>query len=55
MPNQHHDEQPANQDLGPRVLKKVSARIVPFIIVLYFLSFLNRVNVGFAGLTITRI
>lgn len=36
------------------VIRKVSRRITPFIIVLYFLSFLNRTNVGFAGLTMNH-
>lgn len=40
--------------LENRVVRTVSRRITPFIVVLYFLSFLNRVNVGFAGLTMNR-
>jgi MFS transporter, ACS family, tartrate transporter len=40
--------------LETRVVRKISRRITPFIIVLYFLSFLNRVNVGFAGLTMNH-
>jgi len=50
-------ESTAAQDthaLEARVVRKISWRIVPFIIVLYFLSFLNRVNVGFAGLTMNH-
>jgi len=35
-------------------VRKISRRITPFIIILYFLSFLNRVNVGFAGLTMNH-
>ncbi len=35
-------------------IRKISLRITPFIIVLYFLSFLNRVNVGFAALTMNH-
>jgi ACS family tartrate transporter-like MFS transporter len=35
-------------------IRKISRRIAPFIIVLYFLSFLNRVNVGFAALTMNH-
>lgn len=41
-------------DLEPQVLRKLTARIVPFVIALYFVSFLNRVNVGFAALTMNR-
>ena len=36
------------------VVRKVSRRITPFIILLYFMSFLNRVNVGFAGITMNH-
>ena len=34
-----------------QVLRRLTLRIVPFVIALYFVSFLNRVNVGFAALT----
>lgn len=40
--------------LESRVLKKIVRRIVPFAIALYFASFLNRVNVGFAALTMNK-
>jgi ACS family tartrate transporter-like MFS transporter len=40
--------------LEARTVRKISRRIIPFVIVLYFLSFLNRVNVGFAGLTMNH-
>ena len=40
--------------LEASTVRRISRRIVPFIIVLYFLSFLNRVNVGFAGLTMNH-
>lgn len=44
----------AGAALETSVVRKISRRITPFIIVLYFLSFLNRVNVGFAGLTMNH-
>jgi D-galactonate transporter len=31
------------------VMKRVTARIVPFLMICYFIAFLDRVNVGFAG------
>jgi len=37
--------------VGARALKKAMWRIVPYLMLLYFVSFLNRVNVGFAALT----
>ena len=38
-------------ELEQRVLRKISLRIVPFIMLLYFIAFLDRVNIGFAALT----
>jgi MFS transporter, ACS family, tartrate transporter len=34
-----------------RTIAKVSKRLVPFLIVCYFVAYLDRVNVGFAALT----
>lgn len=34
-----------------RVIRKLTRRIVPFIMVLYFVAYLDRVNIGFAALT----
>ena len=34
-----------------RVIRKLTRRIVPFIMLLYFVAYLDRVNVGFAALT----
>ena len=44
----------AHSTLEHRTIRKVSRRIIPFLIILYFLSFLNRVNVAFAGLTMNH-
>jgi MFS transporter, ACS family, tartrate transporter len=38
-------------NLEQRTLTKVSVRLVPFLIVCYFVAYLDRVNVGFAALT----
>jgi MFS transporter, ACS family, tartrate transporter len=37
--------------LGRTILRKVAWRLIPFLGVLYFFAFLDRVNVGFAALT----
>jgi ACS family tartrate transporter-like MFS transporter len=37
--------------VGVRTLRKVTWRLIPFMAVLYFLNYLDRVNVGFAALT----
>ena len=36
--------------LQARTIRRVALRIVPFLMVCYFVSFLDRVNVGFAAL-----
>ena len=38
-------------ELETRVLRKVTLRIVPFIMLLYFVAFIDRVNIGFAAQT----
>lgn len=39
------------QAFGRHVIRKVAWRLIPFLGVLYFFAFLDRVNVGFAALT----
>jgi MFS transporter, ACS family, tartrate transporter len=38
-------------DLESRTTRKVALRLVPFLIICYFVAYLDRVNVGFAKLT----
>ena len=38
-------------ELEKRVMRKIGFRIVPFIMLLYFIAFIDRVNIGFAALT----
>ncbi|MBL8452434.1 MAG: MFS transporter [Zoogloea sp.] len=38
-------------DLEKRTLRRITWRIVPFIMLLYFVAYLDRVNIGFAALT----
>lgn len=40
-----------DEELEKRTLRRVSWRIVPFIMVLYFIAYIDRVNIGFASLT----
>src|SRR5450432_3910767 len=40
----------AMQDMEKRVIGKVMWRLIPFLIVCYFVAYLDRVNVGFAKL-----
>lgn len=41
-------------ELKIRVLRKISWRIIPFIMLLYFIAFIDRVNIGFAALTMNK-
>ena len=38
----------------PELLAKVTRRLVPFLILLYFIAYLDRVNVGFAALAMNK-
>src|SRR6266446_5105975 len=40
--------------LADRTRRRVNRRLMPFIFLLYIVAFLDRVNVGFAGLQMTR-
>ena len=42
------------EPLEDRTIAKVSARLVPFLIVCYFVAYLDRVNVSFAALTMNK-
>src|SRR6266576_1531444 len=42
------------QNLEARTIGKVSRRLIPFLIICYFVAYLDRVNVGFAALTINK-
>jgi ACS family tartrate transporter-like MFS transporter len=41
-------------ELEQRVLRKITLRIVPFVMLLYFVAFIDRVNIGFAALTMNK-
>ena len=40
--------------LGRTVIAKISRRLLPFIALLYFVNFLDRINLGFAALTMNK-
>jgi len=42
------------EQLERRVLRKIGWRILPFAMLLYFVSFIDRVNIGFAALTMNK-
>src|SRR5260370_8006747 len=37
-----------------RTIQKLRMRIIPFVFVLYVISFLDRINIGFAALTMNK-
>src|SRR5438874_1930699 len=41
-------------DLEDRTIAKVSRRLIPFLVTCYFVAYLDRVNVGFAALTMNK-
>ncbi len=41
-------------ELENQTLRRVTVRLVPFLILCYFIAYLDRVNVGFAALTMNR-
>jgi ACS family tartrate transporter-like MFS transporter len=48
------EEAPMASELETRVLRKITMRIVPFVMLLYFVAFIDRVNLGFAALTMNK-
>ena len=41
-------------DVGLRATRRIARRLLPFLFVLYVIAFLDRVNVGYAGLEMSR-
>ena len=46
--------QPADSPLARRVVAKVSRRLIPFMALLHFINYLDRTNIGFAKLTMSK-
>ncbi|MEY5097937.1 MAG: hypothetical protein RJA36_656 [Pseudomonadota bacterium] len=42
------------EEIEKRTLRRISWRIVPFIMLLYFIAYIDRVNIGFAALTMNK-
>lgn len=45
---------PASSLLEHRAIRKATWRLIPFLMLLYFIAFLDRINVGFAALTMNK-
>src|SRR5438105_10677872 len=44
----------ASISIGTKTIQKVRIRILPFVFLLYVVAFLDRINIGFAALTMNR-
>jgi hypothetical protein len=42
---------PARSDIETSTIRTISWRLIPFLVLAYFFSYLDRVNLGFAALT----
>jgi MFS transporter, ACS family, tartrate transporter len=45
---------PASSPLERSAVRKITWRLIPFLMLLYFVAFLDRINVGFAALTMNK-
>ena len=45
---------PTSGVLEQRAIRKITWRLIPFLMLLYFVAFLDRINVGFAALTMNK-
>jgi ACS family tartrate transporter-like MFS transporter len=45
---------PATSLLEERAIRKITWRLIPFLMLLYLVAFLDRINVGFAALTMNK-
>src|SRR5215813_8092727 len=43
-----------NPNAGDRTIQKVRRRIIPFVVLLFFVCYLDRINIGFAALTMNQ-
>jgi ACS family tartrate transporter-like MFS transporter len=43
-----------SSDVGRRAVRRVTGRLMPFLLLLYFVAYLDRANVSYAGLEMTR-
>jgi ACS family tartrate transporter-like MFS transporter len=48
------DSEPNLSDVGQRARRRIARRLLPFLFILYFIAYLDRVNVGFAGLEMSH-
>jgi MFS transporter, ACS family, tartrate transporter len=49
-----HSATQASNLVEQRAIRKITWRLIPFLMLLYFVAFLDRINVGFAALTMNK-
>jgi ACS family tartrate transporter-like MFS transporter len=54
MPSRKHQPPPLPEGAGAALLARIRWRLLPFMFLLYIVSYLDRVNVGFASLQMNR-
>jgi ACS family tartrate transporter-like MFS transporter len=47
-------DQASSSEVSQRARRRIAWRLLPFLFLLYFIAYLDRVNVGFAGLEMSR-
>jgi ACS family tartrate transporter-like MFS transporter len=47
-------DQTNTSEVGQRARRRIAWRLLPFLFILYFIAYLDRVNVGFAGLEMSH-
>jgi sugar phosphate permease len=47
-------ERAPDGDVEKRTMRKIMMRIVPFLMISYFLAYLDRINIGFAALEMNQ-
>lgn len=45
---------PSESPYNDQIIRKITLRIIPFILILYMVNFIDRVNLGFAALTMNQ-
>jgi sugar phosphate permease len=48
------DSEPILSDVGRRTRRRIAWRLLPFLFLLYFIAYLDRVNVSYAGLEMSH-
>jgi ACS family tartrate transporter-like MFS transporter len=44
----------AQSEIEARTIRKVRMRIIPFVFILFVIAYIDRINIGFAALTMNR-